>query len=76
MVPKRLARRAVTRNLIRREMRDALRRHRARLPVGGSVLLRQRGAFERADYPSAASTALRTTVRRELDALFARLAGA
>jgi hypothetical protein len=46
------------------------------LPLGGSVLLRQRGAFERADYPSAASTALRTAVRKELDTLFAQLAGA
>jgi ribonuclease P protein component len=73
VVPKRWARRAVTRNLIRRQMREAARRHQQRIAVGGEVLLRQRAALDRAHFASAASTALRDAVRAELDLLFAQL---
>lgn len=73
VVPKRWARRAVTRNVIRREMREAARRHQHRIAVGSWILLRQRAAMERSRFASAASAALRGAVRAELDLLFAQL---
>ena len=69
VVPKRHARRAVTRNLIKRQGRAGWRRHAAVLS-GGDWLLRLRGPFDVARYPSAASAALRASVRAELDVLF------
>lgn len=74
IVPKRLARRAVTRNLLRRQIRAALARHASELPAG-LWLVRLRAPFETGRFPSAASSALRTAAGGELDALFARLAG-
>lgn len=74
VVPKRHARRAVTRNLIKRQMREAMRRHLADWPRG-RVLIRQRTPFDPKRYPSAASPALRQTARDELDRLFAQAAG-
>jgi len=73
VVPKRLARRAVTRQLLKRQMREALRRHAARLGPGLWVLRLQRG-FDVRQYVAAASGALRGEVRVELDALLARAA--
>jgi ribonuclease P protein component len=73
VVPKRHARRAVTRNLVKRQMREALRRHLANLS-SGQLLISQRAAFDPQQYPSAASPALRAAVRRELDILFAQAA--
>jgi ribonuclease P protein component len=73
VVPKRHARRAVTRNLVRRQMREAMRRHLADW-AGQRVLVRQRAAFDIRQYPSAASTALRVAVRDELERLFAQVA--
>jgi len=73
VIPKRWARRAVTRNLIRRQMREAVRRHGHCIADGASVLLRQRGPLERSRDASAASKALRDGVRIELDALFGQL---
>lgn len=70
VVPKRHARRSVTRQLIRRQMRAAV----ARRPLpAGDWLLRLRSGFDPARYPSAASAALRAAVRSELDQLFARM---
>jgi len=74
VVPKRHARRAVTRNLIRRELRAALRRHGPQLD-DGLWLLRLRAGFDAARFPSAASPALRLAVRAEIDGLLARAAG-
>ena len=74
VVPKRHARRAVTRNLVKRQMREAVRRHGGRWR--GSLLIRQRGAFVPQRFVSAASVALRDEVRRELDSLFERAAAA
>jgi ribonuclease P protein component len=74
VVPKRLARRAVTRQLVKRQMREALRRHADRLGAGLWVLRLQRG-FDARRYPSAASAGLRCELRVELDALLARAAG-
>ena len=73
VVPKRHAKRAVTRNLIKRQMRRAALAHGAPLNAG-QVLIRLRGAFDVRQYPSAASAALREAVRLELDALFDRAA--
>jgi ribonuclease P protein component len=68
MVPKRQARRAVTRNLLKRQMRESFRRHAAALPMG-LWLLRLHAGFARADYASASSDALADAVRGELDRL-------
>ena len=68
VLPKRLARRAVTRNLLRRQIRAAMSRHATSLPPGLWVV-RLRAAFARTAYVSAASDALKRAVRDELDAL-------
>jgi ribonuclease P protein component len=71
VVPKRHARRAVTRNLLRRQIRAAILRHERQL-AGGMWLVRLRAPFARSDYASATSAALRAAARAELDGLFAR----
>ena len=68
MVPKRHAKRAVTRNLIKRQMRAGFARHAEGLPPG-LWLLRQHAAFPVADYPSARSEALALAARREIERL-------
>jgi ribonuclease P protein component len=68
VLPKRLARRSVTRNLLRRQIRGAMSRHLDRLPPGLWVV-RLRSSFAREQYPSAASDALRRAARLELDRL-------
>lgn len=74
VVPKRHARRAVTRNLLKRQIRAAVERHAAGLAPGLWVV-RLRAPFDRTAFPSAASEALRHAVRVELDRLLARAAG-
>ena len=71
MIPKRHARRAVTRSLLKRQGRAAWHRH-AKCLRAGDWLLRLRGGFDPLCYASAASDALRLTVRSELDQLFSR----
>lgn len=66
VLPKRLARRAVTRNLLRRQIRAALQRHTGVLP-GGLWVVRLRAGFARTEFVSAASDALRQAARSELD---------
>lgn len=66
VLPKRLARRAVTRNLLRRQIRAAVARHAGTLP-GGLWVVRLRAGFAREIFPSAASGALREAARSELD---------
>lgn len=73
VVPKRHARRAVTRNLVKRQMRAAVGRHVAALAQGLWVL-RLRTPFDRTLYPSATSEALRRAVRAELDQVIQRAA--
>jgi len=68
VVPKRHARRAVTRNLFKRQMREAVNRHCAALPAGLWVL-RLRAPFDKVRFPSAASDALKIAARLELDGL-------
>jgi ribonuclease P protein component len=71
VVPKRHAKRSVTRSLLKRQMRGAVERHAASLPPG-LWLLRLRTPFATAAFPSAASEALRSAVRLELEQLMAR----
>ncbi|MFZ5546885.1 MAG: ribonuclease P protein component [Pseudomonadota bacterium] len=73
VVPKRHAKRAVTRALLKRQMRVAVERHAHHLPAGLWVL-RLRSPFDRQQFPSAASDALRAAVRAELDAVLQRAA--
>ncbi len=68
MVPKRQARRAVTRNLLKRQMRESFRRHAAGLPMG-LWLLRLHAGFAKGEFVSAGSSALADAVRGELDRL-------
>ncbi|WP_294767092.1 ribonuclease P protein component [uncultured Rhodoferax sp.] len=71
MVPKRWARRAVTRNAIKRQIYSLA----AELPVLAEPMahvVRLRSGFDRSQFPSASSDALKAAVRRELQQLFAR----
>lgn len=71
VLPKRHARRSVTRNLLRRQIRGALLRHADALPFG-LWLVRLRSPFPRAQFPAAASAALSQAARAELDAMLAQ----
>jgi len=75
MVPKRWARRAVTRNLIKRQIYSAAILHTHALPRA-AYLVRLRAAFDRLSFKSAASDALRQAVREEIDQLFSKAAQA
>lgn len=71
LIPKRHARLAATRNLLRRQIRAAILRHQYQL-ASGMWLVRLRAPFARSDYISATSAALRSAARDELDGLFTR----
>ena len=71
VVPKRHARRSVTGNLLKRQVRGAFERHEAALPHG-LWLVRLRQGFPVSDFPSARSPALQQAARVELDQLFSR----
>jgi ribonuclease P protein component len=73
LVPKRQARRAVTRSLVKRQMRSAFARQGACL-ASGLWLLRLKAPLTAAEFVSAASPRLRATLWAELDALLQRLA--
>ncbi len=72
VVPKRHARRAVTRSLLKRQIRGALSRHAALLPAG-HWLVRLRAGFPVTEFASARSQALSEAARTELDGLLGRL---
>lgn len=72
--PKRHARRAVTRNLLKRQMRALMVEHGSALPLGLWVM-RLRAPFDPRQFPSAASDALRIAARSELRGLIVRAAG-
>lgn len=78
VVPKRHARRSVTRALVRRQIREGVMRRVRDLPAG-DLVVRLRSPLDRVAFPSAASEALSVALRGELDALLAeavrRLAG-
>lgn len=71
VIPKRHARRSVTRSLLKRQIRLAAQAHEAGLP-GGLWVVRLRSGFDRQAFPSAASTALAAAARQELATLFHR----
>lgn len=71
VVPKRHARRAVTRNLLKRQVRGAFERHEDGLPPG-LWLVRLRQPFAVSAFPSARSPALQQAARQELDQLLTR----
>ena len=72
IVPKRWAHRAVTRNLIKRQIRQAMLAHPPPLSDGLAVLVRQRAAFDPSRFVSASSSMLRAAVRQELAELLAK----
>ena len=73
VVPKRHARRAVTRSLLKRQMRAVVVAHAASMAPGLWVV-RLRSGFDRSSFVSAASTALAGAARDELDRLLLRCA--
>lgn len=73
LVPKRWAKRAVTRNAIRRQIYHVSADMASSIPAAAHVV-RLRAAFDRAKFVSASSDALKQAVRGELQQLFARAA--
>lgn len=73
VVPKRFAKRSVTRNLVKRQMRAAMLRHIGGLGAGHWVV-RLRAPIDRKLFPSARSVALAVAVRTELDQMLSQLA--
>ena len=71
MVPKRWARRAVTRNAIKRQIYGVAAVFESRLPAAAHVV-RLRSTFDRQQFVSACSAPLKLAVREELHALFER----
>ena len=75
MVPKRWAKRAVTRNAIRRQIYSVSAELETTLAHQAHVV-RLRATFDRALYTSASSDVLKRAVRSELQQLFSRAAAA
>ena len=73
VVPKRHARRAVTRSLLKRQIRAVVARRAASLAAGLWVV-RLRAPFDRGVFVSAASERLKSTARAELELLVQRVA--
>ena len=80
VLPKKQARRSVTRSLIRHQAREALRRHGPEVWADGDHgpdvdgwVLRLKAPFDRQVFHSAASPALNLAVRAELAQLWSRL---
>jgi ribonuclease P protein component len=70
MVPKRWAKRAVTRNMIKRQIYSVGAQAASALPRAAYVV-RLRATFDRQQFVSASSVALKNAARQELLALFA-----
>jgi ribonuclease P protein component len=70
-VPKRWAKRAVTRNAIKRQIYTVSQSIEPSLPVAAHVV-RLRAGFDRTQFISASSQVLKQAVRGELQELFAR----
>jgi len=82
VLPKKQARRSVTRSLMRHQARAAFARHAPGVQAAGrhgaevdGWVVRLRAPFDRQQFPSAASEALSAAVRQELDELWSRLGG-
>jgi ribonuclease P protein component len=73
VVPKRHAKRSVTRNLLKRQMREVMQAQADGLSPGLWVL-RLKAPFDRKLFPSPASDPLRLLAREELAALLQRAA--
>jgi ribonuclease P protein component len=71
VIPKRHARRAVSRNMLRRQIRAAVQRHEVELDPG-LWLVRLRQPFATKTFVSADSPALRRAAATELDQLLMR----
>jgi ribonuclease P protein component len=71
MVPKRWAKRAVTRNVIKREIYSVSIYFESTLPVAAHVV-RLCAGFDGTQFISATSALLRTAIRQELQRLFSR----
>lgn len=71
MVPKRWARRAVTRNLIKRQVYGLAAEHETMLPAA-AYLVRLRSTYDRMQFKSARSEALHAVVRDEIEQLFSK----
>jgi ribonuclease P protein component len=71
MIPKRHAKRSVTRAMFKRQIRAVASAYSGPLPAG-LWLVRLHQGFEPARFLSASSTALRVLARQELQALFAQ----
>ena len=69
IVPKRWAKRAVTRNTIKRQIYAVSTDAACQLPIAAHVV-RMRAGFDRAEFISATSDKLKTAVRSELQQLF------
>ncbi len=72
LIPKRWAKRAVTRNTIRRQIYEVTRLAQATLPRAAMVV-RLRSEFSRKQFISATSDLLKQTVREELLRLLSRI---
>ncbi|MEB0109735.1 ribonuclease P protein component [Variovorax sp. RTB1] len=75
MVPKRWAKRAVTRNAIKRQIYNVSAAPEVTLPIAAHVV-RLRSGFDRKEFVSATSEKLKAAVRLELQQLLKRAAGA
>jgi len=73
VIPKRHARRSVTRSLLKRQIRAAVGRSESSLS-GGLWVVRLRSPFDRASFPAAASVALGDLAGEELAKLILRAA--
>ena len=73
LIPKRWAKRAVTRNTIKRQIYTVSQNFETQLPAAAHVV-RLRAGFDRVQFVSATSEALKRAVRGELQELFARAA--
>lgn len=71
VVPKRWAKRAVTRNLIKRQIYSVASRYEIRLPEVAHVV-RLRAGFDRKQFTSASSDQLKTAVKSEIELLFSK----
>jgi ribonuclease P protein component len=71
MVPKRWAKRAVTRNTIKRQIYQVIQAFEPRFPQAAHVV-RLRSGFDRKVFVSATSDQLKHAVRTELEQLFDR----
>jgi len=73
LIPKRWAKRAVTRNAIKRQIYTVSQDYETQMPAAAHVV-RLRSGFDRTHFVSASSDALKRAVRGELQELFARAA--